>query len=887
MQRPTAQRNLAAGLLAALLAGAAGCGPPADAAPQRLVGAISADRFRFSEQSIDEVFRWDFADDVALEPWTLRADLGSEIDDGWLHLVGSDRSSLVRDVDFQARDIDRILVRLEGLNQGRTRVYWSAAGDAFSADRQVGLRPSQGTDGLFEFRVGEHPLWSGRIRHFRLDLTNSAHEEVAVESIVGARADLDLSGETYARNWAVEIDNELRAGLIVTSRRPQRRRLPVPRGARLHFATSLLKSPPFGEARFTIARLEGDRRQEIYSRPLPDPVGSSARWAADTVALPSAGDAEVELEFALECPAADDCAGAFASIESRPPEPSPRPNVVLISIDTLRADRMSLYGNRHQTTTRIDRWAADGVVFDQVVAQAPWTLPSHISMFTGLDPLHHNVNYNSAAPETLELLSERLHDAGYFTAAVTGGGYVDPAFGFWQGFDVYRHWERDVASDHPDQSAPGAELDSGLHHAFELLDEIGERPFFLFFHTYEVHGPFHPQEPYFSRFYGQPAEPGLSISNEQLPPTAANGYKTARRMQRQVAGTRTLLRDEELPLARATYDSGVAYTDERIGRLLDRLEATGRLSDTIIVLTSDHGELLGEQGFGGHGYLLEPNLRVPLVISWPEGIAGGRRVDSLARTIDIVPTVLDLLGREVPDGLDGVSLRPRLAGRPVPPVTEAISYAASTNRGVSLRFDSGLLYVYDNSPWRNGQVDRLGPVEPTSPAASMDLTGRAEVLRARVEQLLEDRAGLHLALVNDGGAEDLRVRLRGPAANRGKLKATGIDCACARWLEGGITELRVPPGHRFGLQFEDVVPGILTIELRTAGETYGTTFDVGALDEPVAVDWGPDGWSEGALRQRPVARGFVLWWQGDSRAGGDEPADERLRSQLRALGYLR
>jgi hypothetical protein len=348
-----------------------------------------------------------------------------------------------------------------------------------------------------------------------------------------------------------------------------------------------------------------------------------------------------------------------------------------------------------------------------------------------------------------------------------------------------------------------------------------------------------------------------------------------------------LLRPEELPLALAAYDAGVAYTDERIGELLDGLDARGLLDNTIVVLTSDHGEMLGEKGLTGHAYLDEPNLMVPLVFSWPARLAGGRRIGAQARTVDIVPTVLELVGLEVPASLDGVSLVPQLEGRPAAQEPEALSYAASTNRGVALHFANGLKYVYDNSLWRPGPLDRLAPVNPDRPAAAMDFSARSAELRERVEQLLESRGGLHMALLNESGARDFTVRLHGPAVARDKLKATRLECRCARWMERSTVELRVPAAGGFGLQFEEAPPGTLSIELDDGGESFATEVDVAELAEPVVIARNGDRWVRMGARTSEITRGLVVWWQGGGALGGNAPLDEALQRQLRALGYLR
>ena len=166
-------------------------------------------------------------------------------------------------------------------------------------------------------------------------------------------------------------------------------------------------------------------------------------------------------------------------------------------MDDLRADHLSLYGYRKVTSPNIDSWAGHhGVTFSNVVAASPWTLPSHVSLLSGLDALSHGVNFpQDAAGKDVLFLAEALREAGYRTGAVTGGGFLRPEYGFHQGFDRFRWWPGEIG--HPD------ELDDGLDTALRWIETWADGPFFLFFHTYEVHSPFHRREPHFERLGGR------------------------------------------------------------------------------------------------------------------------------------------------------------------------------------------------------------------------------------------------------------------------------------------------------------------------------------------------------------------------------------------------
>ena len=300
----------------------------------------------------------------------------------------------------------------------------------------------------------------------------------------------------------------------------------------------------------------------------------------------------------------------------------PRPTgLVLVTLDTTRADRLPAYGFGGVATPAIDGLAARGAVFDEVVSVAPLTLPAHTSLFTGLYPPHHGVRDNTdrgldPAHATLATL---LHDRGFHTAAFVGAIVLGADRGLARGFDVYDDGRAPGLP--PPRRRPGREV---VDHAWAWIDRLDDTPFFLWVHLYDVHAP------------------------QALPVDF-----------RRASGDR--------------YEGGIAYVDDQIGRLLDALGRRDRLANTVIVVAGDHGESLGEHGEHEHGiFLYESTLRVPLVVCAP-GVAA-RRVAGVTSLVDLFPTVLRLLGLTVPAAGDGVSLVPALSGGRVP---ERAVYAES------------------------------------------------------------------------------------------------------------------------------------------------------------------------------------------------------------------
>lgn len=360
--------------------------------------------------------------------------------------------------------------------------------------------------------------------------------------------------------------------------------------------------------------------------------------------------------------------GAFASALRAP---SDGPNLLLITIDTLRADHLGAYGHLRDTSPEMDRLARDGVRFTWAVAQWPKTTPSLVSLHTGTYPRTNGVTRDTqqALPASQVTIAERLADAGWATGAVVTNANLARVFGFDQGFDRYIEVWKDVRPDHPERA--GYVTD----HALEwLAQRPKDRPFFLWVHYVDPHARYRPPPPFDGMFVGDahydagrhaPLHEGRDDDMDGIPARARLGDR------------------DEVDFYVAQYDAEIRYADHEIGRLLAAIDTDVLRARTAVVLTADHGESLGEHRyFFDHGRLpYDTCARVPLVVRPPASDDGndrarGRVIERPVELIDVFPTLLAFAGLPDWPAAEGHDLAPLLAGgddpgRPTWAITES------------------------------------------------------------------------------------------------------------------------------------------------------------------------------------------------------------------------
>ncbi|MCX6349827.1 MAG: sulfatase [Candidatus Aureabacteria bacterium] len=334
--------------------------------------------------------------------------------------------------------------------------------------------------------------------------------------------------------------------------------------------------------------------------------------------------------------------GGLLFLACSPPGGEHQPNVILISIDTIRPDHLSVSGYARPTSPFLDRLAARGWIFRKCSSTSSWTAPAMASLFTGLYPRSHGVRHGAVRQGTIVnqerlddsflTLAEALKARGYATFGVSTNGHVTSETGMAQGFDTFTSlWFADAAAAH--------------RAALGLKDKIAaSRPYFFWIHYFDPHAPYLPREPWLSRYSPNPA-----LAREW-------GGKDMRELRLERG---EILRHPELVSTLVDlYDAEINYTDGFLERLFNEVVA---LENSLVIVTSDHGESFGEHGDLGHGEsLFEEEIAVPLIVVLPRGGRKGKTVESPVSLIDVFPTVLDFLGCPAPSRVEGRSLLPLL-----------------------------------------------------------------------------------------------------------------------------------------------------------------------------------------------------------------------------------
>ncbi|MCH2173117.1 sulfatase [Myxococcota bacterium] len=442
------------------------------------------------------------------------------------------------------------------------------------------------------------------------------------------------------------------------------------------------------------------------------------------------------------------------------------PDIVLVSIDSLRADHLGCYGYEPETSPTLDALAELGARFENAMSTTSWTLPSHAALFTGMfDTTHGLVDNGLRLHPGHTTLAETLRGAGYQTAGFFGGPYLHPTFGLGQGFDFYRSCMTRIASDVSGADVrDAARAEDGGAHAdvtgpetvravSEWLDGVDERPFFLFVHLWDVHYDYIAPPEYVQRFdpdYAGDLD-GLDLMGN--PRIHAGMAK----------------RDLEHLIA--LYDAEIRFTDDVMAQLLAALERAGRLASSIVVVTADHGEEFFEHGSRGHAQtLFDEVLRVPLLISSPGRIPAGQVIEDPVQLVDVMPTLLGLAGVSIPAGVQGRDLTPLLMGEPLPtePALVELRLDGRNVSGLRTRSEKLLTAGDQRGMWFDLNSD------PRERRALRIQGQRANRVREGLDQKLEEALAARSELGHPGAEEvGLMDALRERLESLGYLEGPG------------------------------------------------------------------------------------------------------------------
>jgi arylsulfatase A-like enzyme len=477
-----------------------------------------------------------------------------------------------------------------------------------------------------------------------------------------------------------------------------------------------------------------------------------------------------------------------------------RANVVVIALDTTRADHLGCYGYGRGTSPNIDRFARESFVFEQAISAAPWTAPALISLMTSLYPAVHGVRetpHDWRMSEKVVTLAEILKSRGYATAAFTEGGYARGDFGLDQGFDLYPANPEDTTDDHSILKQ-ASRIVANTNRTVDWLRARDDQPFFLFFHTYEVHAPYRAPDEYVRRF-----EPAFDENAEHetvrriietwnaTRAIDCAGYLTYTLHQRRCHTFAELPKMQERWKFNASataqdcgkpgifheaafqerlvdlYDAGIVHADEQVQRILETLRERRELENTIVVIVSDHGEGLGQHDDLEHGLGLYPEiLHVVLILRVPESLRrdlpAAARIEPLVRTVDVVPTLLDLLGiRPTGLGLQGKSLVPIMRG--------AIEDRVAFSHARTIAREEDKLEGIRSGPWR--MIWDRGSETAQLFELSADPKAEHDVARAHTDVVSELRT-----LLDEQRARDATLRQAiGPGAQAIQLGGAAVD----------------------------------------------------------------------------------------------------------------
>lgn len=548
--------------------------------------------------------------------------------------------------------------------------------------------------------------------------------------------------------------------------------------------------------------------------------------------------------------------------------PPSRPNVVLISLDTLRADHLGCYGYTRPTSPNLDRFASLGIRFSNCRAQAPWTLPSHMSLFTSMLPTSNGVdNLNKVLPEDIPTLAQLLRAEGYRTAGLVNDGQMKAHWGFARGFETWREFTVDT---------PAGNCENLTAEATTWLKaQSPVAPFFLFLHYYDTHDPYAAPDVY-RRAMG----------------TTLSGAETRKLCFKHRFPSQPFDDPKILPDIVAAYDAEIAWLDHEIGKLLAAIPP-----ETLVIVFADHGEAFKEHGWMLHGAsLYEEETHVPLLMKLPGG-SEGKTVEAPVMLMDVAPTILARCGIEAPIQFQGVDVSPLWQGGTIPPrlipsESKAVLEGRLTLSVVAYPFKA-IYSLFD------GRLELYKLPDENKDLAASE-SGAAEALFKSLRTWMDGEQYWMLHAVGDG---DFEVTVGVSEGSFGLFIPVGLDPLRDSFDvldEGRTLQWHVYPGgisRAKSLFLQPANPeAALRVDFRRNGSSAKELVFIGkdgqhpnALPATIAANVAP----VSPVIEKPFQSGKVGLHVFRHRSEGSrsrpekvEPLDQETLRRLRSLGYV-
>ena len=636
-------------------------------------------------------------------------------------------------------------------------------------------------------------------------------------------------------------------------------------GSRLDFSYALPKAARQNDrVRFRIEVVAQSVKTKLFEATLSLDAQHPSQWHEGRLSLAAYENQSIELWLSTESESGRGYAIWGDPVVDQPRKAGDPPNVILVGIDTLRADHLSSYGNKNQTTPNIDRLAKDGVRFEYAISTSNWTSPAFASLFTGVMPSRHQVIHRARAiGSDYTTLAERFRNGGWRTQAVASKAYLYN-MGFEQGFDSWFNVPRDQRL-----------AQENLSRVMQWFDKHGDERFFLFLHLNDPHQPFNQPAPFANKF-NQPEK--LSALGLSLPI-----HITKQNTVRGCTGCRVgqSLAPQFLEVARNLYDAEIAYMDDQLGVLIDALKSRGLYDNTIIAVVSDHGEMLWDRAerFGHGGNLLTDELvRVPLIIKphRQAGIEAGKVVSAQVRAFDVMPTLLQMVDLQR-TGVQAESLLPMMLGKDNTP---RLAISENVKQYVLAVRDGTWKYTLNHRPDRPIE-ERLHNLK-IDPQERRDVAKQhpgtvAELRRAAAAHFIENKSGTWM-LVTGPSDVPMNVTVTSSSNDLQRLETIfgpkpGRRNSASKWATYTIEDL----APFLLVRVDNGDPDSLSATLESAGHkvkaAVTTTFDTDALLASLKATTQPTIRLFRQLRAAPSA---------DDR----NVIDSDQLENLRALGYV-